>query len=353
MPPVLPSGQSLDGDARERLRRLQALVLRASYRLMSIQRAIEGSDDREYVRARILEALDIVDGLHRLEDGTATGSLAAWARESIPATYGGGVRRGLADLAGQAMSPVTGDRRIHMAAVESLLGNVDRRIARDLVVPLYESAIRTARVAIDSADFASDLAAGIMGGLPRTETSRLLRQSVLRAVNESVPGGRPNLADVQVGGRTMSLETWSEVFARTELARASTTGTRTSSAVNGVLHVQITSHAHAPCICTPFEGRIYRIYEDQGDTRFDWIGDVPGGGCPMHPNCVHREAPAVVEFLEERGDVAGRERPAEAFRGMDERELARAVRQNADALRRWSEDRDGYLPGGFQMRRAA
>jgi hypothetical protein len=345
---TLPPGTSLDAAARERIEALVALFQGAERRLAEIERGLRwGTYRRWYLRARLREAREIIDGLLLIQDGRVTGAAADWAAEHFPATYGMGAGMAVRDLREQAVRVVRGDPRIHTRAVDALL-NRYLTDATEIVVKLHANTIRSSRIVLAQAGFGEDVASGIIGGLPRRETSRALERSLRKAVM-GVTGDEVDFTHVEIGGRSYRLSTWAEMHARTETARASTAGTRVLSAVNGVLHVQITSHAHAPCICTPFEGRIYRMYEDRGDPRFPWIGEVPGGGCPMHPNCVHREAPAVIDYLEERGDVAGRARIPTDFVGLSDAELARLIRANRDRLERFSRDRDGMLPETFRL----
>lgn len=351
---TLPPGASLDAAARARVDALAALFRAAVRDLEAIEaRLREGTYRKAYLQARLREARGVIDRLLAIQRGAATGEVVDWAREHFPETYRMGAGAAVRDLKAQGIAPLAGDPRIHTRAVEALLGRyLDD--ATELVVQMNANVIRASRIVLAQAGFGQEIAAGIIGGLPRRETSRLLERS-LRAAVRGVAGELEAgaLTHVAIGGRRYRVEAWAEMHARTETARASTAGTRVLAVVNGVLHVQITTHAHAPCICTPFEGRIYRVYEDRGDMRFPWIGSVPGGGCPMHPNCVHREAPAVVEYLEERGDVAGREEVPADFVGLDERELARVVRANREQLRRYSERPAGMLPRDFRLRAAA
>lgn len=356
MAAVLPPSTALDAAARGRLDALIALLRAATDELEAIALVLEEPRHEHYVRRRIVEAHAILDRLLSVgPDGQVSGAWAAWAREHIPATYEMGAGLAVRDLRAQMLAPVTGDAAIHLRAVESLLGRylLD---TTEIVVQLKLASVRATRVLLAQAGFGEQIAAGILGGLPRRETSRLLAAAMRRAVFGALPPGAEwtpaSLTHVEIGGRNYRLDTWAEMHARTETARASTAGTRGMCATNGVLHVQITTHAHPPCICTPFEGRIYRIYEDRGDPRFPWIGTVPGGGCPMHPNCVHREAPAVVGYLEERGDVEGRTEVPRDFRGKSTSELARLVRQHRDELAPYSTRPRGMLPQDFRLRKA-
>lgn len=351
MPTIRP-GTALDTAARRRIAELVAFFARASARLEEVGRAIQGGPhQRRHLRARLLEAHEILERLIAIESGTATGDVVQWVREHFPATYGLGARRGLEALGAQAVTATAGDTRVHTAALEFLAQRYLDEVTQ-VVIQLEANVIRASRVVLQQAGFAEELAAGIIGGLPRRNVSREIARALRAAVTERLPkGAEVDLTHVEVDGRTYTIEYWAEMHTRTESARAATAGTRAISLANGVQHVQITSHAHEPCICTPFEGRIYSIH--RGDERFPWIGTVPNGGVPMHPNCVHREVPAVIEFLEERGELEGRDVVPAAFRNLRDRELARAVRENRDRLAPYARDREGVLPVNFRLRTAA
>lgn len=352
--PTIPPGTSLDDAARDRIDALVALFRAAETEIAKIERQLRrGTYSRRYLRARLTEAREVLGRLVLIQNGRATGEVVQWAQVHFPATYSMGAGDAVRDLNAQAVQVVAGDPRIHTRAVEALIARYVDDVT-EIAVKLNANLIRTSRVVLAQAGFGEQIAAGIIGGLPRREVSRMLRDELRRAVRGAAEGVQEgDLTHVEIGRRRMRLETWAEMHARTETARAATAGTRVLSVMNGVQHVQITSHAHEPCICTPFEGRIYRLYEDSGDMRFPWIGTVPNGGTPLHPNCVHREAPAVVEYLEERGDVEGRSRVPADFRGLSQRELERLIRANRGQLGRYSRDRDGMLPEDFRLRIAA
>lgn len=348
---TLDPGTALGAAAYEHLDALVALFQNAVRELREIEAQLNaGTYRRTFLRARIREADRIITNLLDYRNGVASGAVIEWAREALPATYQYGAGLAVRDLQAQAVRAVAGQQSIHVRAVAAL---VDRFLTdtTEIVVQLRANTIRTSRIILEQAGFATEIAEGVIGGLPRRQVSRQLVRALNRAVSGAA-GTEIDLTHVEIGKRTFSVDTWAEMHARTELARASTAGTRVLTAVNGVGHVQITSHAHEPCICTPFEGRIYAL-EQNDSAGYPWIGIVPNGGVPLHPNCVHRETPAVIEFLEARGEVAGRTRVPADFVGIDDRTLARLVRENRDVLARYSRRRAGWMPENFRLRSAA
>lgn len=348
-----PPDKSLDRAARERVAALAAMYQEAVAELSRIERRLRaGSYSRRYLVARLNEARAIIDGLMKWEDGTASGSVIEWARVNFPRTYEMGAGIAVSDLRLQGLAPIAGDMRIHNRAVEMVF----QRFLTDtteLIVQINTNLIRTSRVVLAQAGFANEIATGIIGGLPRRQVSRSLERSLRKAVMQHVEGVTEGmLTHVDIGKRRWRIEAWAEMHARTATAEASTAGIRVLTAMNGVEHVQVTAHAHEPCICTPYEGRIYRLHQDRGDMRFPWIGSTPNGGPPFHPNCVHRLGPAVIELMEERGDLAGRTTLPEPFRGLSERELAQLVRANRDRLARYSRRPNGILPETFTLEAA-
>jgi len=349
---TIPPGTALDRAAMERVEALAELFRVAAKELRQLERQMRANTYRRaYLKARIAEAQRIIDSLISIRTGSMTGTVVDWARVSIPPTYQFGAGLAVRDLQVQMVAVTAGAPTIHVRAVDAL---IDRFLTNStqIVIKMQANVLRTVRVVLEQSGFGPEIAQGIIGGLPRRTVSKQLATALRKAASVPLPASKPaDFTHVEINGRFFPVETWAEMHARTELARASTAGTRVMTVVNGVRHVQITSHAHEPCICTPFEGRIYAL--EQGDPDFSWIGDVPNGGCPMHPNCVHREAPAVIAFLQERGEIEGRTRIPEAFVGLDASELARIVRENRDQLQSYSMRRSGYLPESFRIKAVA
>ncbi len=350
--PILGPGTALDQAALDRVLALAQLYAGARERLEEIERELRGGTYRRaYLERQIREASAVIDELLVTHGEARAGAVAVWATEAVPAAYGLGARMALADLSVQGMTPIRGAARTHTAAVEALL---DRYLddATEIMVRLKGNLVRATRLVIAQAGLGEEIAAGMIGGLPRRETSKLIRRRLEAAVRAELPEGAViDLTHVELGKRRMRVDVYAEMHARTETARASTAGTRVLSSTNGVRHVQVTSHSHSPCICTPFEGRIFAL--DRGDPRFPHVSTMPGGGCPMHPNCVHREAPAVLAFLEARGELEGRDEIPADFRGRSPRELAQLVRRHKAELATYAEARDGMMPTDFQLKRAA
>lgn len=346
---ILGPGTALDPAAYERVSALAELYAIARQRLVEIEAAMRGeSYRRTYLQERIREANRIIDELLHVQGGELTGAVADWAREAFPEVYGYGAQLALFDLRAQGVAPASGSRRIHTQAVSAVL---DRYVtdSLELVLQLKENTLRSARIVLAQAGLGDEIAAGLIGGLTRRDVSAMIVRRLKAAAEDALPEGQEvDLTSVEIKGRRWRMDAYAEMHARTETARVSTAGTRVVCFANGVGYVQVTSHAHAPCICTPYEGRIYALA--QGDPRFPWVGILPNGGCPMHPNCVHREAPAVLSFLEARGEVDGRDTIPADFAGKSPREIAKLVRDHRSQLAPYSEDPSGMLPASFRLR---
>lgn len=346
--PVPGPSTAIDAAGVERLDALATIMQAATSRLEEIAAEMQsGSYRRRYLLERIREAHEIIQGLLSVQTGRAVGAIPEWIPTQFPSAFQSGAVRAARDLAGQAFTVRSG--RISTAALDAVV----RRFLEpsyDVVIQLHANTIRASRVVLSEAGFGQEIIEGLIGGLPRKAVSAELRRAVKRAVSGAV-GEEVDLSHVEVGGRRYSLDYWSEMHARTETARASTAGTRSLSAENGVRHVLVTTHAHSPCICTPFEGRVYAL--DPGDERFPHVSVMPNGGCPMHPNCVHREAPAVLEFMEARGELEGRDEIPAEFMGLSGTELARKVRDARPQLEPYARDREGVMPLDFRVKAAA
>jgi hypothetical protein len=352
---VLPPGGSLDPAAVKRLLELDKLISRATYQLKRLETELyNGPATARYVKARLTEANEIRANLLDVRKGQASGEVMQWAEEHFPATYRTGAGQAVRDLKVQGINPIKGDTRIHTHALSSIASNYGNAVGT-MSMKIGTNIATAATILLKDTAFADQIAAGVISGLPRSKVSRMLKNEMRRTIRATSAGAMLSetaLSKINMGGRNYDLDYWAEMHARTESARAATGGTRSMCQANGVEHIIITEHSHDPCICTPFEGLIFRL-DRNTESKYPWIGEVPNGGCPMHPNCVHREAPAVLKFLEARNDVEGRDTIHPDFQGLDQRELARRVRANKVALAKHSKKRAGHMPADLRINRVA
>lgn len=339
---------SLDPAAMRRIAALTNMYGKVADRLREIEAGMtEGTYRRAYLERQIREANRTIFRLLDLRKGDPTGDVTNWARDHFPAVYGYGASRTIDDFERMGFAYTRGSQRVHTQAVEALIAKYQSE-SEEIALQLVGNTVRAGRIVLHSNAFATDIAAGLIGGMTRRDVSGLLRRTIQAALDEEItPDMKLALAKVRVGGREWDVDAWAEMHARTESARASTAGNRVLCSENGVGHVRITTHAHPTCICTPFEGRIYSL--KQGDPRFPWIGSVPRGGCPMHPNCVHREGPAVIALMEERGEIGDRDTLPEDFVGLSERELAKKIRDHRRELEPFARAPNGFMPANFKL----
>lgn len=103
---------------------------------------------------------------------------------------------------------------------------------------------------------------------------------------------------ITVGGRRFRVRSYADLVARTQMREAHTTGTLVRLRQNDVDHVRISRHRQAELdVCTPFAGKVFYIGPSGGDSQgFRSLREIPNGGPPFHPNCIHVPIPFVVEF---------------------------------------------------------
>lgn len=99
-------------------------------------------------------------------------------------------------------------------------------------------------------------------------------------------------------GRTISLESYANVVARSTTREATNTATLNQLGYLGYDLVKMSDHA-SPCpICAPLEGRVYSI--SGNDPRYPALDIAHGGGyANIHPNCQHVLTPYIEELAKD------------------------------------------------------
>ena len=88
-------------------------------------------------------------------------------------------------------------------------------------------------------------------------------------------------------GRTMSIEGYSEMVARSQTGNASRVAHMNRSQEYGLDLVQISSHFPTSNLCEPWQGRVYSI--SGNSDQYPPLDDAIAGGL-YHPNCLHFES---------------------------------------------------------------
>lgn len=119
--------------------------------------------------------------------------------------------------------------------------------------------------------------------IEKKEAVAFTKKGIMRRLLELVESA----SFVQIGNRTYDLRYYSDMVARTELAKAFTKATLETMKEFGDDLVTYSTHADPCPICAQFEGNIYSI---SGKSKI--YPALPfGAEPPVHPNCGHRLIP--------------------------------------------------------------
>lgn len=140
------------------------------------------------------------------------------------------------------------------------------------------------------------------------EEQRLILQDVARSValGDATPTLSRNIQErlasravsgyIKVGARSIKLDSYAEMLARTHLRVAHSRGTEARLRANGINLVIISEHGTECKICAPLENKIFKL---DGDSNYPSIEMLPNQGTPFHPNCLHVELPLIPELAGE------------------------------------------------------
>lgn len=299
-----------DIDGLIRLYRQAALELRdlAQQRLVKDARKLTS----EARRARML-LLEIEEILRELD---AKADL--WIAKNIPAQYLKGARE-----ATQALRDVGFDVElelnpgVHRQAVEALVKSMqdalDEGTAR--VMRGVRETVRQVQLQASTDKLINqNVALGTIEGKARVAVSEDIRQVLVDEFGEG---------PVIINGKRYSLETYSELVARTKMAEAHSIGTIQRNLEAGNDLVQVSAHG-ADDACSFFEGQVFSISGTHPD--FPALSEIDGP--PFHPNCIHRLLPFVEELATEKEIERGSQVPESAL-GKTHAELERMARKAA------------------------
>lgn len=183
-----------------------------------------------------------------------------------------------------------------------------------------------------------DLAEMLIGTPDRATTARL---RALGFTGDALTDFR-NLAEhkmIQVGGRNFRVSSYADLVARTQLREAHTSATLIRLQQNEVDFVRISRHNQAELdVCTPFAGKVFYIGPSDGDSGgFRSLREIPNGGPPFHPNCIHVPLPFVMEFKGEEA-IENAQQSSQAlprrFLGKTPKEVDALIGQMSEAERK-------------------
>lgn len=184
--------------------------------------------------------------------------------------------------------------RLNRMSVETLVADATEDLAK--------------AVADSERNIVRRLRAAELQGVRDRMVSRRLAQGMVRgegarkqakAIEEILQKPMVNI----INGRRINAVHYSRMVAVTRTREAATLGVINTMIHHGIDLVRVSSHPHKKDICTPFDGKIFSISGQ--DRRFPRLDQLPNGGPPFHPFCLHVLLPFVIELSSEEEIARG------------------------------------------------
>jgi len=256
-------------------RAILELKERAVQRLVRDKRVLTS----EARRARVLiqEATEILAQLEA--------DRSQWIAENVPNAYLRGIRDASLGLKEIGLAPVTSlEPQIHEAAINALIRDLqdDYAATDEQILKGYRRMLRRTQLeALQDKMITERVAQATLQGQGRRELSKDIAR---RLIDEY--GDKP----IRVGARNYAADTYAELVARTKTREASTAGTINRVIESGQDLVMVTSHG-AKDACGFYEGKVFSV--SGTSEKYPGLNELPNGGPPFHPNCIHVLAPFV------------------------------------------------------------
>jgi hypothetical protein len=223
---------------------------------------------------------------------------AAWIKTNIPRMAEYGSLDAKANLNALGITDFTMTfSQLHKEAVETVIATIKREMSDAVDVTSNTLLKYTRRLQVSSAeqrDILTNVARSVaFGDATPTLSANIAERLAARAI----------AGKITVGSRTMSLDSYAELVARTHLRVAYSRGTEMRLRANGVHLCVISEHGTQCKICGPLEGKIFSL--DGSDPRFPPLSATPNEGTPFHPNCLHVVLP-FIEDLALEGEIQDR-----------------------------------------------
>ena len=226
----------------------------------------------------------VTEALRPLDPATAK-----WAARMVPKAYSRGASEAISGLRALGIrGPLeVGFDRIHQDAV----GVIAKSITRDLGQATREAKglvgriIRKTQQRVVAQHFIdTEVGKAVIKGATRRDLTKAVRSLFDRA------GDRKSILDlaegrfIRVGRKTLRLDHYCELVARTETRDAMVKGTINRLNENGYDLVIVTGPPTDCEICAEFVGQVYSISGTH--PRYPALAEAMGGP-PYHPNCEH------------------------------------------------------------------
>lgn len=254
-----------------------------------------------------------------------------WIKRNIPRSFVLGDRRATIDLRKDLREQASGQQRQEFGAVNDAFTGVSQTSLKAITAAM-EASLRNASENVRSIIGTTiqrtkgtlqqnkDIQAATVSGIIRGSTGKQVADDIAAALlgDKIRPAVRKRLGDIgftgrdfenfeqvankniiSVGGRRMSVRSYANLVAKTQLREAHKVGTIVRLQQNEIDHVKVSKHTQSVRDeCTPFAGKVFYIGPLAKDPAgFRKLSSTPNGGPPFHPNCKHVVQPFVVEFV--------------------------------------------------------
>lgn len=217
---------------------------------------------------------------------------------------------------------VSGFGLLNQTSMQAVIKTMEARFTGKVaqMKELLGTTIRDTQVGLLRSKQISD---AVTGGIIRGKTGQAVRDDIAAILlgDGKIPpavrrrlaaiGFRPENFDalqavaqdtiIQVGKRRMSISSYANLTARTQLREAHKVATIVRLQGNGVDHVKVSRHPQKEFDeCTPWAGNVFYIGTLESDPAgFPKLSTITNGGVPFHPNCLHVITPWVIDFQTE------------------------------------------------------
>lgn len=223
----------------------------------------------------------------------------AWIVENMGVMFVNGDAEGIVNLQGMVPKEamVLTFTQVHEGALAEIVASMKEDYRK--VIKSHENSLR--------------------GFISRISATPESRREVLQEIARSVAFGdssqltskriEARLASRAIGGyitagnKTLRLDQYAELLARTNLRVAYTRGSELRYRANGINLVIISEHGTECKICGPIEGKIFSLSPNH--PRYPHISSLPNEGTPLHPNCLHVELPFSEELADKEELLSG------------------------------------------------
>jgi hypothetical protein len=220
-------------------------------------------------RKKILKQIEVI--LSELGENTND-----WIKQEIPEYYELGADDAVKQLK-NVRAPVaveTGFNQIHKDAIAALVDETAKAFAEGLVGVDRNAQLLLGRFSREA--LTQKMASGMVSGAALRNVKREMKGRLMEDGLAAI---------VDRGGRSWTLDRYSEMLFRTKVVETRNRGIANRLVENGYDLVQVSNHGKSSCpLCLPWQGK---VLSSTGATRgYDTVIDAERAGL-FHPNCRH------------------------------------------------------------------